>query len=287
MGPVEDAVSGVDLLIVDLPDVGCRYYTYPWTAREVLRLAARHGKPVVLLDRPNPLGGVAIEGSLQDDGADSAVCASPVPVRHGLTFGELALWNQQSWGIDVALTVVAASGWCRELWGDETGLPFVPPSPNLGSFTAVLLYPGTCLIEGTNVSEGRGTDCPFQVVGAPFVDASALARELSRSSLLTGATLREVRFTATSGKWAGEECRGVELDVGDRASFHPVEAGVALIAALRRHNGFAFRAAFDRLAGTSRWREALERGAEPEEIVAAWRTDEDGFRTARAGTLLY
>lgn len=287
-GPVEEAVPGLDLLVIDLPDVGVRYYTYPWTAREVLRLAARHEKPVTILDRPNPLGGVRIEGNLPDEGVDSAVCSSPVCIRHGLTLGELERWNQVAFEIDVELTVVPVEGWRREMYGDQTGLPFVPASPNLPSFDAVLLYPGTCLIEGTNISEGRGTDAPFQLLGAPFVDPDTLARDLKQSPLLAGATVSEAHFTPNTSKWAGEECHGVRIEVRDRDALYPVAAGAALIAALHRFSGFEFRTRqFDLLAGTDRLRAALERGTSPEEIVASWQTDEQRFQRARQDVLLY
>jgi uncharacterized protein YbbC (DUF1343 family) len=285
---IDEALRGVEALVVDLPDVGCRYYTYPWTVRELLRRAARHALPVTLLDRPNPLGGAAVEGSVPDPGLDSPVCASPVPVRHGLTMGELALWNHSAHAIGANLSVVPMAGWRRSMLWDGTGLAWVAPSPALPSVEAALVYPGTCLLEGTNVSEGRGTDKPFQVLGAPFLDAAALVARLSASGHLAGVALTETSFTPASSKWAGQTCRGVRIEVRDAGVFRPVAAGVAIVAALCRHAGFEFRPSqFDALAGTGAWRRSLEQGAPAEEIVGRWRTDEAGFWRERAGILLY
>lgn len=285
--PVEEALSALDMLVVDLPDVGCRYYTYPWTVRELLRRAAHHRLPVTLLDRPNPLGGRVVEGNLPDEDMDSPVCASPVPVRHGLTMGELALWNRRAYGIEVELTVIPLEGWQRGSLWNETGLPWVGPSPALPSFDSAIVYPGTCLLEGTNVSEGRGTSRPFQCLGAPFVDGEALARRLSDSPFLAGASVEPATFTPATGKWVGEECRGVQVKIHDPTTFHPVAAGVAIVAALRREPSFAFRAFFDRLAGTTRWRHSLESGAGPEEIVNRWPAAEARFTQEREAIFLY
>jgi uncharacterized protein YbbC (DUF1343 family) len=268
--------------------VGCRYYTYPATVQETLRLAGSRGVPVVLLDRPNPLGGLAIEGNLPDPGIESNVCASRVPVRHGLTLGELTRWNVADRAIEVDLTVVPCSGWRRHMFWPQTGLPWVPPSPALRSFTATLIYPGTCLLEGTTTSEGRGTDTPFEVVGAPGVDAEHLATTLSESPLTTGARFEPVTFTSSASKWAGEECQGIRITVEDPVSFHPVATGLALVHALMTTPGFAFRERFfDLLSGTSRTREQLQAGADPAEIAAGWAQGEQRFREARRAVLLY
>lgn len=287
-GTVAAALEGVDGIIVDLPDVGCRYYTYPWTVRETIRLAGPRGLPVVLLDRPNPLGGTAVEGNLPDTDVDSAVCASRVPVRHGLTLGELAQWNVEDRSIDADLTVFPCNGWRRDMRWDRTGLPWVPPSPALRSFEAALLYPGTCLVEGTTISEGRGTEMPFQVVGAPSVDADALAGSLTRSELTRGARFSPVAFTPRTSKWVDQECRGVRIEVDDATVFRPVAAGLALIHALMEVPGFAFRdSSFDLLAGTPSWRRALLLGHPPEKVVAGWDADERCFSEERRSVLRY
>lgn len=287
-GAVEAALEGVDGIIIDLPDVGCRYYTYPWTVRETLYLAAPRALQVVLLDRPNPLGGLAIEGSVPDREVLSPVCASRVPVRHGLTLGELTRWNIRDHGIEADLTVIPCAAWRRDMLWDGTGLPWVPPSPALRSFEAALLYPGTCLIEGTTISEGRGTSTPFQVVGAPEIDADRLVHSLMRSELTRAVRFRPVTFVPGESKWNGEEIRGVRLDVEDPALVRPVATGLALVHALMRVPGFAFHdRTFDLLAGTSGWRTALLEGQSPEEIVAGWEGDERRFREGRRSVLLY
>jgi uncharacterized protein YbbC (DUF1343 family) len=288
MSPVEGALETVDALVVDLPDVGCRYYTYGWTVREVLKLAARHGKPVYCLDRPNPLDGMAIEGNKPARGYDSAVCASSVPVRHGLTLGELAVWNRHDLGLEVEISVVRVEGWQRPMAWAETGLPWTPPSPAIRSAEATDFYPGTCLIEGTNVSEGRGTEAPFTLVGAPFLDGGWLATVLSDDEALAGASVEPVDFTPQSSKWVGRWCSGVRLTMNDRSEFRPVRAGLALVAALATHPEFAFLPGqFDALAGTGSWRERLMRGMTPAEIAEEWASDEVNFRVEREALLLY
>lgn len=287
-GPVQRALADVDAVLVDLPDAGCRYYTYPATVQDTLRLAGARRLPVVLLDRPNPLGGVAIEGNLPDPAIESNVCASRVPVRHGLTLGELTRWNVADRDIEVELTVVPCTGWDRAMRWPQTGLPWVPPSPALHSFAATLIYPGTCLLEGTTMSEGRGTDTPFEIVGAPGLDAQALVAALSASSLTTGARFEPVAFTPTSSKWAGEECHGVRIIVEDPDTFHPVATGLALVHALMPTPRFAFRERFfDLLSGTSRVRELLRAGVSPDVIAAGWAEDENSFRDTRQSVLLY
>jgi uncharacterized protein YbbC (DUF1343 family) len=288
ISPVDGAIGGIDALVVDLPDVGCRYYTYGWTVREVLKLAARHGKPVYCLDRPNPLGGAAIEGNIPDEGVDSAVCASAVPVRHGLTLAELALWNRRHFGLDVEISVITAEGWDRDMTWYETGLPWVPPSPAIPSADSAWIYPGTCLLEGTNISEARGTDAPFTMAGAPWLDGASLARRLSQDEAWDGARIEPVTFTPQSSKWAGERCQGMRFTVQDREHFRPVRAGLALVAALVDNPEFSFRTGqFDALAGTSSWRQRLVDGATAAGIAGDWAESEATFRKQREAVLLY
>lgn len=285
LAPVEEALTGVDLIVADLADIGVRYYTYPWTVRETMRLAARHALPLTILDRPNPLGGTVIEGSLPQ--LDSPVCASLVPIRHGLTLGELSRWNRQTFDLEVELGVVPVTGWEREQRFPATGLPWVPPSPALPNFSAVTLYPGTCLLEGMTMSEGRGTAAPFQQFGSPQLSPGALIEELQGQEALAGATLEPVTFTPQASKWAGVPCAGVRVTVTDADRFQPVRAGLALVGALRAVPDFAFLPSFDKLAGTTEWREHLLAGAAPEEITAGFAAAEGRFRRERTEVLLY
>lgn len=286
--PVDAALETVDALVIDLPDVGCRYYTYGWTVREVLKLATRHGKPVYCLDRPDPLDGMEIEGNKPDAGYDSAVCASLVPVRHGLTLGELALWHRSDLGLELDLSIITAEGWRRRMTWAETGLPWTPPSPAMRSAEAAGFYPGACLIEGTNVSEGRGTESPFTMLGAPFLDGGSLATVLSNDEAWAGTSIEPVSFTPQSSKWAGRPCGGVRLIMKDRSEFRPVRAGLALVAALATHPEFAFLAGqFDALAGTATWRERLTLGITPAEIATEWESEQANFRVAREAVLVY
>jgi uncharacterized protein YbbC (DUF1343 family) len=285
--PVLEALESVDGVIADLPDAGCRYYTYGGTVRQVLHLAGARGLPVVLLDRPNPLDGVSVEGTLPDREIDSPVCASHVPVRHGLTVGELARWNVQDRHIEVELTVIPCRGWRREMDWPQTGLPWIPPSPALRVEGAARIYPGTCLLEGTTISEGRGTDTPFELIGSPSLDAEEVAEALRSSPLSRGARIEPATFTPRASKWEGQECRGVRITVEDR-SFRPVAFGLALIRSLMGTADFAFRQRFfDLLAGGSGWREALERGISPEKIAESWEDDVRHFRDQREPILLY
>lgn len=285
LAPVEEALGDIDLIVADLLDVGARYYTYPWTIRETMRLAAAHDVAVTILDRPNPLGGTAIEGNLPE--LDSPVCASRVPIRHGLTLGELSLWNRNTYEIPVQLDVIPLTGWRRQERFDATGLPWVPPSPALPDLEAVTLYPGTCLIEGTTLSEGRGTDAPFRQFGSPHLDAEAVIAALQTDEAMAGLSLSAVRFTPTASKWAGEACAGIRLSITDADALRPVRAGLAIIGALRAADDFAFLPFFDLLAGTPRWREVFENGGSPSEITAGLAADEEGFRKARRDVLLY
>lgn len=294
--PTGEMLNGLDAFVIDLPDVGTRIYTYIWTVTHCLEACAERGLPVVLLDRPNPLGGVIVEGPLLDAGYESFVGRWPIPMRHGLTIGELAAYLNTAMGIGAELTVVPVQGWGREMLWPETGLPWVPPSPNLPTFASALVYPGQVLLEGTNLSEGRGTTMPFEVCGAPFVDPFRLVDELEAGSLL-GVVVRPLKFRPTFDKWAGESCGGVMLHVTDPRAFRAYRTTLLLLAAIRRlwPREFAWRPPpyeyesvkppIDILSGSSRLREWIDGGAEgpvPEELVgddaaAEWQ------RTVRGG----
>lgn len=254
--PTREMLAGVDVLAYDIQDVAARCYTYASTLAEVMRAAAAAHLPVVVLDRPDPLGALAPDGPLLDMRFASFVGASPVPLRYAMTPGELAAFYVDALGIACELHVVPLEGWRRQ-WLDETAVPFVPPSPALRTLEACALYAGTVLFEGTNVSEGRGTDAPFMRIDAPWLDAAAVARAVDVSSY--GARLAPDRSV-------------VRISIADRPRLRPVALAVALLTAIRaRHRELAFDAArFDRLAGSDALRLALERGGGADDIVASW-----------------
>jgi uncharacterized protein YbbC (DUF1343 family) len=295
--PTAEQLAGLDLLLIDLQDVGARFYTYTSTVALALEACGRAGPPALLLDRPNPLGGTALEGPLLEPSCRSFVGLHPIPIRHGLTLGELARLFNELGGYGAALEVLPLAGWRRAMWYDETGLPWVTPSPNLPTFASAIVYPGTCLIEGTTLSEGRGTALPFEQLGAPWLDGDALAAELNALAL-PGVRWRPVGFTPGHGrKFPGTPCGGVQLHVTDRDALRPVEAVLHLLATVRRlaPDDFAWRppanpdrpSFIDLLAGTPRLREALDAGRPPAEIAAGWAPDLARFAETRRAVLLY
>lgn len=289
--PTPAMLAAVDVLLVDLQDVGARYYTYISSTIEVMRAAGRAGVPVIVLDRPNPIGG-AVQGNMLQPGAQSFVGALEVPMRHGLTLGELARLARLDDSISVTLAVVPVSGWRRQEYFDQTGLPLVPPSVNLRTLEAMIHYPGLCLFEGTNLSVGRGSDHPFSQVGAPWLDP---ARVIAALGDQPGVRAEPVRFTPRApgdGKYADTALAGIRLEVVDREQYDPAALAVHLLAAIRfvHPDRFGFLpASFDRLAGTTALRTALEGGATPGSIVAAWAADpaRAGFLARRASVILY
>lgn len=229
--PTAEMLRGLDCLAIDLQDVGTRVYTFAWTVQQCLVACAEHGVPVVVLDRPNPLGGIVAEGPLLQAGFESFVGGAAIPLRHGLTLGELALLINAEQQIGASLEVVPMAGWRRDmLW---SGQPWVPPSPNMPRIETALLYPGQVLLEGTNLSEGRGTTTPFEVVGAPFIDPHALAAELADLNP-PGIRIRPIRFVPTFDKWQGQQCGGVYLHVTDPAAVRSVALTIGLLAAVRK-----------------------------------------------------
>lgn len=292
--PTDEMLNGLDAILVDLQDAGLRYYTYPATVRALLQAAAGRDLLIVVLDRPDPLSGAIVEGPLLEPALRSFVGAATVPIRHGLTLGELARWMNEREGIGARLRVVPMDGWRRDLWFDQTGLPWVPPSPNIPTFDACLAYTATCLIEGTNVSEGRGTAQPFSVVGAPWVDAAALAARLNAFDL-PGVRWRPVWFRPTTSKHAGSSCAGVQLHVTDRTLFQGVRTGVHLLAALHTLyprettwiGGEARPYFVDLLLGTSAPRLAIERGDDLAPFIDGWAAARAAFDADRHAVLLY
>jgi uncharacterized protein YbbC (DUF1343 family) len=296
--PAPSMLRGLDLLVIDLQDVGARYYTFQWTMALAMRACARAGVPVLVLDRPNPLGGELVEGNVPDPRFASFVGLYPLPARPGLTLGEVSRYLRQSHGLGGSLDVVSMRGWRRSMSWEDTGLPWVPPSPNMPTPDTARVYPGGCLIEGTNLAEGRGTTRPFEWVGAPWLDADAYAAALARERL-PGVVCRPARFRPTFQKWAGQVCDGVQLHVTDPRRFRPFLTGLALIAVARRLAPRTFRwrrppyeferrrLPIDILLGTDRVRRAIERGQSLGAIERSWQDDLARWRRRRAAALLY
>lgn len=296
--PTAEMLRGVDALVIDLQDVGTRVYTYIYTMANCMRAAARHGVRVIVCDRPNPVGGAAVEGPALDPAYASFVGQFPIPLRHGLTIGEIARLFNEAFGIGAALDVVPLEGWRRDMYFDETGLPWVIPSPNLPTLDSAIVYPGAVLFEGTMLSEGRGTTRPFELVGAPWIDGDRLA-EAMNARRLPGVHFRPVFFEPTFQKHAKQSCGGCQIHVTDRRTFEPVRATVELIAEFRRQQpaSFAWREPpyeyehdkwpIDILYGSDRLRTTLDRGDDVAPLVAAWKADEEAFRRVRERYLLY
>lgn len=297
--PTAAQLQGIDVLLVDLVDIGSRYYTFQATMKYCLEAAAPLGISLVVLDRPNPIAGVAVEGPALRPGYESFVGAHDIASRHGLTMGELALLYAHDLGLPRdAVEVVRCEGWRRNAYGDECGMPWVLPSPNMPTVDTAVVYPGQCLFEGTNLSEGRGTTRPFEICGAPWVDGVALARRLTAEGL-PGVFFRPVTYRPTFQKHAGRDCGGVQVHVTDRETFLPVRTGLAILLEMRRQDPgrFAWRTetyefvddpiAIDLLFGSDRERLAIEAGAGWREIAAAWEPEERAFEDRRRGALLY
>jgi uncharacterized protein YbbC (DUF1343 family) len=294
--PTAAMLAGSDALVYDVQDVGVRFYTFISTLYYLLRAAGQHGVPVIVLDRPNPINGVAIEGPLVEPGLASFVGIAPIPIRHGLTVGELARYFNAAFGLRADLTVIPMRGWRREMWFDDTGWAWVPTSPAMPHLSTATVYPGMCLIEGTNLSEGRGTALPFEALGAPWLDGDALAVALNRLEL-PGVRFRPAEFVPSASKHAGAICRGVQAHVSDRRVFRPVAAGLHLIAACRRQapDRFEFLASsweaspphFDLLLGVAAVRQALAAGAAVPDLMAGWEDIAAGWEAERQPFLLY
>jgi uncharacterized protein YbbC (DUF1343 family) len=290
--PRGDWLQDLDVLVVDLQDVGTRIYTFATTLYLCMRAAEQEGVRVVVTDRPNPIGGKEIEGTAMEADQVSFVGPSPgIVFRHGMTMGELARWFHRRDGIEPELEVVDCRGWDRAGWFDDTGLPWVLPSPNMPTLDTAAVFPGAVVLEGTTASEGRGTTRPFELVGHPSVDSFALAAALEAEGL-PGVRFRPHAFLPTFQKHAGTLCGGVQVHVTDRSAFRPVRTGYALLLHLARQVGDGFwtdppyeyeeeRLPIDVIAGTSRWREAVEAGAPVAEFAQTWREDEGAFLEAR------
>lgn len=312
--PTKEMLQGLDLLLCDMQDVGARFYTFISTIALCLEAAAEQRIPFVILDRPNPIRGLEYDGPVRVPSLKSFVSWMPLPVTHGLTIGELArLWNEEGWlgpkdsglglqnsgssrPLKAQLEVVPLKGWKRSMWYDETGLPWIPPSPNMRTLSTAVLYPGLCFVEGTSLSEGRGTSSPFQLVGAPWVDPQGVLmhlREFDTPGVLIAAeefTPREIPGIASQPKYEGVRCKGIHITVTNRDAVKPVRLGVAIVAAFKRAypGQTAFRnRRFDILTGNPNVRHQLERNVPPEEICAGWTEDLEKFGAIRSRYLMY
>ncbi|MGW5780210.1 exo-beta-N-acetylmuramidase NamZ family protein [Streptomyces sp. NPDC003863] len=281
--------SGVDTVVFDIQDVGARFYTYIWTLYDCMAAAALAGKRFVVLDRPNPVTGRAALGPVLDRAFATFVGREPIAQAHGMTVAELAgLFNGAFLAEPVALETVRMTGWRRTEFFDATGLPWVPPSPNMPTPETALVYAGTCLFEGTNLSEGRGTTRPFELLGAEGIDRRWA--EAANALELPGVRFREAYFAPTFSKFQGKTVGGVQLHVDDRESFDPVRTGIGLLVTARSSwSGFAWRADnwIDKLTGSTRVRTLIDAGAGVDEVVGAWEADLAVFRAVREEYLLY
>jgi uncharacterized protein YbbC (DUF1343 family) len=296
--PTAEMMSGLDLLVIDLQDVGTRIYTYIYTMANCLIAARAHGVKVLVCDRPNPIGGDAVEGPMLRRGFESFVGLYPIPMRHGMTIGELARLFNETFEIGANLEIVEMKGWRREMYFEDTRLPWVMTSPNIPTVDTCIVYPGTVLFEGTNVSEGRGTTRPFELVGAPWVAAERFADTMNRLDL-PGALFRPAVFEPTFHKHAKTSCGGCQIHVLDRTAFRAVEAGVALLAAFRASDPrqFAWRdppyeyehtkLPIDILAGSPALRQDIEAGRTARDIAASWEQEVAAFNAVRNRYLLY
>ena len=296
--PTPAMMSGVDALVLDVQDVGARYYTFVSTMLHALEACAAHGKVLIVLDRPNPLGGDALDGNMPEPEYLSFVGLHPILARHGMTVGELALMFRAERNLDVELRVVRMRGWTRSMFFEDTGLPWIVPSPNMPTVDTAFVYPGACLVEGTNLSEGRGTTRPFELVGAPWLDPWALARDLTRERV-PGVLFRPVFFTPTFHKHAGRPCGGVQVHVTDRDRFPAFLCYLLLVHHARRQAPakFAWRdppyeyeyvkRPIDILCGTPDVRRAIDAGLSPRRLADRWRREQQAFRRRRAPYLLY
>ena len=295
--PTAEMLRDLDVLVIDLQDIGARIYTYIYTMANCLRAAARHRVPVIVCDRPNPIGS-DVEGASLRPGYESFVGQFPIPMRHGCTIGELARLFNEHFAIGAPLEVITMEGWQRDAYADATGLPWVMPSPNMPTLDSAVVYPGTVLFEGVLVSEGRGTTRPFELVGAPWIDAERFADAMNALAL-PGAHFRPAVFEPTFQKYAKQPCGGCQIHVTDRQAFKPVLTGAALIREFRRANPDAFawrqppyeyeaeKLPIDILAGSDELRLQVEAEMPVAEIAASWRDDEAAFTALRRPFLLY
>jgi uncharacterized protein YbbC (DUF1343 family) len=296
--PTAEMLNDVDVLVFDVQDVGTRVYTFVYTMALAMQAARECGKRVVVLDRPNPIGGAQVEGNILDPSFASFVGMYPLPMRHGMTVAELALMFNEEFGIGCNLGIVTMGGWRRAMRFEETGLPWVLPSPNIPTPDTATVYPGMVMFEGTKVSEGRGTTRPFEIIGAPYIEPRRLVERLNQEAL-PGCVLRPLHFEPTFHKFKGQLCAGLQVHVTDRSRFKPVITAVAIIAAIRALYGDRFewtsppyeyvhdRLPFDVINGGASIREMIEAGRSISEIEAGWQGGLADFAARRTPYLLY
>jgi uncharacterized protein YbbC (DUF1343 family) len=296
--PTPEMLSDIDVLVFDVQDVGTRVYTFIYTMALAMQAARECGKRFIVLDRPNPINGLQVEGNLLEPPFASFVGLYPIPMRHGMTVAELALMFNQEFGIGCDLEVVKMQGWRRAMWFEETGLPWILPSPNMPTIDTATVYPGMVMFEGTTLSEGRGTTRPFEIIGAPFIEPRRLVKRLNEEKL-TGCIFRALDFEPTFHKFKGERCGGLQLHVTDREAFKPVITGIAIIAAIRRlyPDRFAWKEPpyeyvydklpFDIINGSAGTREMIEAGTPLNDIEASWQAGLEDFAARRQPYQLY
>jgi len=296
--PTPEMLALIDVLVIDLQDVGARIYTFIYTMANCLRAAARAGVPVIVCDRPNPIGGLQVEGPMLEPGYESFVGQFPIPMRHGMTVAELGRLFNEHFRLGAELEIVPMQGWSREMYWDATGLPWVLPSPNMPTLDSAIVYPGTVLFEGTMLSEGRGTTRPFELIGAPWLDSEPLAARMNRVGL-SGVYFREATFEPTFQKHARATCGGCQIHVISRQEFEPVKAGVSLMRECYGSAPSRFKwreppyeyehdkMPIDILAGSPRLREQIEQQVPIEEIAGSWSPGVAEFEDLRKPYLLY
>jgi uncharacterized protein YbbC (DUF1343 family) len=296
--PTSEMLTDVDVLVFDIQDIGTRIYTFVYTMALAMEAARESGKRFIVLDRPNPINGVQIEGNILEPEFASFVGMFPIPTRHAMTAGELAQMFNNGFGIGCDLEIIPIEGWLRAMWYDETNLPWVMPSPNIPTLDSATVFPGCVMIEGTNVSEGRGTTRPFELIGAPYIEPHRLIEELSKDNL-PGVVFRPLHFQPTFQKFAGQICGGLQLHIIDRNAYEPVITGVAIIGSICRlyPNSFEWKQPpyeyvddklpFDVITGTSQLREQIDSGAGVQAIKASWKTGLDKFADFRKRYLIY
>lgn len=296
--PEPEMLEGIDTVVFDIQDVGSRYYTFIYTLSYIMEACSKLGIEVVVLDRPNPINGINIEGPVLETGYESFVGRYPIPIRHGMTVGELALLFNQEFRLNCSLEVVAMENWKREQFFEDTGLPWVLPSPNMPTVDTAIVYPGMCLFEGTNVSEGRGTTRPFEIFGAPWINPDAFCRSM-KAFELKGVEFRPLYFRPTFDKYKLELCGGAQMHLTDRRQFQPVRTALCILSVLKKENADSFqwkeppyefvydRLPIDILFGNSWIREYLEKGVEPQAIENTWSASLEAFNRNRAKYLLY
>jgi len=297
--PSSSLLDGIDNLVFDIQDVGSRYYTFIYTLANCMKTCAQSNTRVVVCDRPNPINGLSVEGNLVEKEFYSFVGQYPIPNRHGMTVGELAILFNEHFGIKCDLKVIPMEGWERSMWYDQTGLPWVSPSPNMPTLSTATVYPGMCLIEGTLLSEGRGTTLPFEQVGAPYINPEVFAKTLNNENL-PGLFFRPQYFKPQFQKWSGEVCGGVQLHITERNKIKPLATSISMLFFIKKlyPNDFSWRTepyefvndrlAIDLLYGNSTLREAIESGnLSIKKLESSWEEDIKVFSSQREACLIY